>query len=57
MLLIPRLSGIKELGTRVSQGSEGVSKRFGGPDVIAIEGDMLPAEGRDVGENLVGTAR
>jgi hypothetical protein len=42
------LSGIEELGSWVSQGSEGASERFGWPYVVAIEGDVLPPERRDL---------
>ena len=36
------------------RGSEGVLKRLGRPDVIAIEGDVLPSERCDVGDELIG---
>jgi hypothetical protein len=49
----PTLSGVEELGSGVSQRSEGGSERFGWPDVIAIEGDVLRPEGRDVREKLI----
>jgi hypothetical protein len=49
----PTLSGFAKLGVRVSRWAEGVSERLGGLDVITVEGDVLPAEGRDMGEKLV----
>jgi hypothetical protein len=48
------LRPIEDFRARISQRSEGVSERFGGPDIIAVEGDVLPAERRDVGKKLVG---
>jgi hypothetical protein len=43
-------------GTRSTAfaGPKPLFERFGQPDVVAIEADVLPAERSDVGENLVG---
>ena len=48
------LSGLEKFWSGISQGPEGSSERLGGPDVIAVEGDMLPSERRNVSEKLVG---
>ena len=50
------LSGIEEEGAGVSQGPEAVFDRRRRPDIIAVEGDVLPAERCDVGKHRVGTA-
>lgn len=38
------LSGIEEGGARISQRPKPLLERFGWPDVVAIEDDVLPAE-------------
>ena len=48
------LSVIEERRTQISQGRTPLFERFGRPDVVAIEADVLPAERSDVGEQLVG---
>ncbi len=40
----PALSGVEERRARVPQWPEAVMERFGWPNVVAIEGDVLPAE-------------
>jgi hypothetical protein len=47
------LSSIEEGRARVSQGPEAVFDRRRRPDVIAVEGDVLPAERGDVGKDRV----
>ena len=39
---------------RISQRPKPVLERFGWPDVVAIEADVLPAERGNVGEQLIG---
>ena len=48
------LSGIEEGGARISQRPKPLLERFGWPDVVAIEDDVLPAERGNVGEQLIG---
>jgi hypothetical protein len=48
------LSGIEEGGARISQRPKPLLERFGLPDVVAIEDDVLPAERGNVGEQLIG---
>ena len=43
------LSGIEEGGARISQRPKPLLERFGWPDVVAIEDDVLPAERGNVG--------
>ena len=47
------LSHFEELGARVSEGSEGVMERLRRPNIVPIEGDMLPTERRDMSEQIV----
>ena len=47
------LSRVEKLGARISWGPEGVSERLGRPHVIAVEGDVLPAERGDVSEKII----
>ena len=47
-------SGIEEGGARISQRPKPLLERFGWPDVVAIEDDVLPAERGNVGEQLIG---
>ncbi len=44
------LSRIEECRARIAKGPEGVLERFGRPNVVAIEGDVLPAERSDMGK-------
>ena len=44
----PTLSGIEEHRARIAEGPEAVLERFCWPNVVAIEGDMFPAERRDM---------
>ncbi len=44
------LGRIEESRAWISKGSEGILKRFGRPNVIAVEGDVLPSERSDMGE-------
>jgi hypothetical protein len=37
---------------RISWGPEGVSERLAGPDVIAVEGDMLAVERHNAGDKF-----
>jgi len=48
------LSGIEEGGARISQRPKPLLERFGWPDVVAIEADVLPAERGNVGEQFIG---
>ena len=49
------LSGFEfEQSANIAQRPEGFEGVGGGPDVIAGQGDVLPAEGRNVGEKAVG---
>src|SRR5208282_4246611 len=43
-----------ERAGNITQRSERIRGVCGGPDVIAGQGDMLPAEGRNMGEEAVG---
>jgi len=43
------LSGIKEGGARISQGSEPLLQGLGWPDVVAIKADVLPAKRGNMG--------
>src|SRR5208282_2253406 len=43
-------SRIEECRARIAKGPEGVLERFGRPNVVAIEGDVLPAERSDMGK-------
>ena len=47
-------SGIEEGGARISQRPKPLLERFGSPDVVATEDDVLPAERGNVGEQLIG---
>jgi len=42
------LSGVEEFRAGVSQRAELVSEWLGGPDVVAVKGDVFPTERRDV---------
>jgi hypothetical protein len=48
------LNGVEQFSAEVSWKTELVSERLGGPNVIAVEGDLLPSGRCDVSEKLVG---
>ena len=52
----PTLSGIEEHRARIAEGPEAVLERFGWPNVVAIEGDVLPAERRDMSNKIIGNS-
>ncbi len=50
----PTLSGIEEHRARIAEGPEAVLERFRWPNVVAIEGDVFPAERRDMSNVIIG---
>ena len=45
------LRRIEESRARISKGPEGIWERFGWPNVVAVEGDVLPSERGDMGKH------
>jgi len=45
------LSRVEEGRARISKGPEGILERFRRPNVIAVEGDVLPSQRSDMGEH------
>ena len=49
----PTPSGVEARRARIAEGPEAVLQQFRWPNVVAIEGDMLPAERRDMSNEIV----
>jgi hypothetical protein len=47
------LSGIEKRSARIPQWPEVIVERLCGPNIVAVEGDVLPAERRDVGKQII----
>ena len=47
------LSGIEERSARIPQWPEVIVERLCGPNIVAVEGDVLPSERRDVGKQII----
>jgi hypothetical protein len=47
------LSGIEEQRARIPEGPESVLERLPRPNVVAVEGDVLPAERSDMGDQIL----
>ena len=53
MALATTLSGIEECRARIPEWPEIILERLCGPNIIAVEGDVLPAERRDMGKQII----